>query len=41
MSRLPDLIIPFKRPVYDKVVAAFARLGAPSASMMRAKKEGG
>ena len=29
MSRLPDLIIPFKRPVYDKVVADFAHLGAP------------
>jgi putative (di)nucleoside polyphosphate hydrolase len=29
MSRLTDLIIPFKRPVYEKVVAAFAHLGAP------------
>jgi putative (di)nucleoside polyphosphate hydrolase len=26
MHRLPDLIIPFKRPVYDKVVAAFRHL---------------
>ena len=32
MSRLTDLIIPFKRPVYEKVVAAFAHLGAPQAS---------
>jgi hypothetical protein len=23
MERLPELIIPFKRPVYEKVVAAF------------------
>jgi putative (di)nucleoside polyphosphate hydrolase len=28
MSRLTGLIIPFKRPVYEKVVAAFAHLGA-------------
>ena len=27
MRRLPELIIPFKRPVYDKVVAAFQHLG--------------
>lgn len=27
MERLPDLIIPFKRPVYEKVVAAFAHIG--------------
>jgi len=26
MDRLPELIIPFKRPVYEKVVAAFADL---------------
>ena len=26
MDRLPDLIIPFKHPVYEQVVAAFARL---------------
>jgi hypothetical protein len=26
MDRLVDLIIPFKRPVYEKVVAAFAHL---------------
>jgi putative (di)nucleoside polyphosphate hydrolase len=26
MSRLPELIIPFKRPVYEKVVAAFRHL---------------
>ena len=29
MERVCDLIIPFKRPVYEKVVAAFAPLGAP------------
>ena len=30
MERLPDLIIPFKRAVYEKVVAAFRHLaGAP------------
>lgn len=28
MSALPGLIIPFKKPVYDQVVAAFAHLGA-------------
>jgi putative (di)nucleoside polyphosphate hydrolase len=28
MAELPDLIIPFKRPVYEKVVAAFRHLGA-------------
>jgi putative (di)nucleoside polyphosphate hydrolase len=28
MERLPELIIPFKRPVYEKVVAAFRHLGA-------------
>jgi putative (di)nucleoside polyphosphate hydrolase len=27
MERLPELIIPFKRPVYEKVVAAFRHLG--------------
>ncbi len=32
MSRLADLIIPFKRPVYEKVVAAFSRLAVPSSS---------
>lgn len=26
VARLPDLIVPFKRPVYEKVVAAFAHL---------------
>lgn len=26
MESLPDLIVPFKRPVYDGVVAAFSRL---------------
>ena len=30
VSRLTELIIPFKRPVYEKVVAAFAHLAAPS-----------
>lgn len=29
MNTLPDLIIPFKRPVYEKVVKAFARFAAP------------
>lgn len=28
IERLPSLIIPFKRPVYEKVVAAFRHLGA-------------
>ena len=28
MARLPELIIPFKRPVYEKVVTAFRHLGA-------------
>lgn len=28
METLPELIIPFKRPVYEKVVAAFARFAA-------------
>lgn len=32
MANLPDLIIPFKRPVYEKVVAEFAGLaGKPAA----------
>ncbi|MBX9739588.1 MAG: RNA pyrophosphohydrolase [Beijerinckiaceae bacterium] len=30
MSELPGLIIPFKRPVYEKVVAEFARFGSPA-----------
>ena len=29
MDRLTELIIPFKRPVYEKVVEAFAHLGRP------------
>jgi putative (di)nucleoside polyphosphate hydrolase len=29
MDRLTELIIPFKRPVYEKVVKAFAHLGRP------------
>ncbi len=29
MDRLTELIIPFKRPVYEKVVAAFSHLGVP------------
>ena len=29
MERLPQLIIPFKRRVYEQVVAAFASFGAP------------
>lgn len=28
ISRLPDLVIPFKRPVYERVVAAFGHLAA-------------
>jgi putative (di)nucleoside polyphosphate hydrolase len=27
MKNLPDLIVPFKRPVYERVVQAFAHLG--------------
>jgi putative (di)nucleoside polyphosphate hydrolase len=30
MDRVCDLIIPFKRPVYENVVAAFAHLNAPA-----------
>jgi putative (di)nucleoside polyphosphate hydrolase len=30
MDRLPALIIPFKRPVYDRVVKEFAKYGRPS-----------
>lgn len=30
MDRICDLIIPFKRSVYEKVVAAFAHFGAPA-----------
>jgi hypothetical protein len=26
---LPEIIIPFKRPVYEQVVAAFAHLATP------------
>jgi len=29
MQRLPELIIPFKRPVYEQVVRDFAYLAAP------------
>jgi putative (di)nucleoside polyphosphate hydrolase len=29
MDRLPSLIIPFKRPVYEKVVATFGHFAAP------------
>ncbi|HUG63436.1 MAG TPA: RNA pyrophosphohydrolase [Methylomirabilota bacterium] len=29
LDRVPGLIVPFKRPVYDKVCAAFAHLAAP------------
>jgi putative (di)nucleoside polyphosphate hydrolase len=31
MRRLPELIIPFKRPVYEKVVEAFGPLVAQQA----------
>ena len=31
MANLPSLIIPFKRKVYEQVVAAFGHLAAPSA----------
>ena len=31
MAELPGLIIPFKRPVYDRVVATFAHLAASGA----------
>jgi putative (di)nucleoside polyphosphate hydrolase len=27
MARLPDLVVPFKRPIYERVVREFARLG--------------
>jgi putative (di)nucleoside polyphosphate hydrolase len=30
MERLPDLIIPFKRPVYERVVTEFSRYAAPA-----------
>lgn len=30
MQALPELIVPFKRPVYEAVVAEFADLGAPA-----------
>ena len=30
MDRLPDLIIPFKRPVYERVVMEFSRYAAPA-----------
>jgi putative (di)nucleoside polyphosphate hydrolase len=30
MERLPDLIIPFKRPVYERVVTEFAHLRPPA-----------
>jgi putative (di)nucleoside polyphosphate hydrolase len=26
MERLPELIVPFKRPVYERIVAEFAHL---------------
>jgi hypothetical protein len=29
MSEMLDLIVPFKKPVYEKVVAAFRHLGQP------------
>ncbi|MCI0468406.1 MAG: RNA pyrophosphohydrolase [Beijerinckiaceae bacterium] len=29
LDRLPDLIVPFKRPVYEKVVEAFGHLAGP------------
>ncbi|MEA2858124.1 MAG: putative (di)nucleoside polyphosphate hydrolase, partial [Methylobacteriaceae bacterium] len=32
MERLPDLIIPFKREVYQKVVTEFARYSGSKAS---------
>jgi putative (di)nucleoside polyphosphate hydrolase len=45
MDQLPELIIPFKRPVYDKVVAAFGLLGAAPAPgaerVLEAKEKGG
>jgi putative (di)nucleoside polyphosphate hydrolase len=31
MHRLPELIIPFKRPVYESVVAAFGHLAGAAA----------
>ncbi len=32
LARLPDLIVPFKRPVYERVVSEFARFAEPSAA---------
>jgi putative (di)nucleoside polyphosphate hydrolase len=32
MRRLPELIIPFKRPVYESVVAAFRHLDPQQAA---------
>jgi hypothetical protein len=29
MNEIVDLIVPFKKPVYEKVVAAFRHLGQP------------
>jgi putative (di)nucleoside polyphosphate hydrolase len=29
MSEIVDLIVPFKKPVYEKIVAAFMHLGQP------------
>jgi putative (di)nucleoside polyphosphate hydrolase len=30
MERLPELVVPFKRKVYEEVIAEFARFSAPS-----------
>ena len=29
MEHLPDLVVPFKRPVYERVVREFARFAKP------------
>ena len=30
LTKLPDLVVPFKRPVYERVVGEFARFAAPA-----------
>lgn len=35
LERMPDLVVPFKRAVYERVVAAFAPLAVPAANQGR------
>jgi putative (di)nucleoside polyphosphate hydrolase len=37
MERLPELIIPFKRPVYESVVAAFSDLAGSPSEVVRSR----